>query len=358
MLWLFSHIGDRYGRKNALILTVVLMTLPTFLIGVLPTYSQIGIISTALIIFLRILQGFSLGGERSSTLSILVEMAPGDSRGLYTVFAGFSTTLGIILASLVCGLISNLFNDEQMMKFGWRIPFLMGIFTGFAVYFLRKYLDESTKFQEISSSDGISERPISEAVNKYRKQVITTFLSTVVFAVGFYIIFVYLITFSITYGNMELSTVLTMNTVNMFIGTLFLPFLGHLSDKLGRKPLLIAGALGTAVSPFILFSTFSGDSYGMKFIVQFFSGLMLFIYAGGLYPFLVELFPTRIRMTGLSLGHVMAFSIFGGSAPFVATFLIEKSGDFSLLSYYVALSAIISLLTVFSSVETYKSELD
>lgn len=352
-----SHIGDRYGRKNALILTVLLMTLPTFLIGVLPTYGQIGITATALIIFLRILQGFSLGGERSSTLSILVEIAPEGSRGLYTIFAGLSTTLGIILASLVCGIISNYFTDQQMLEFGWRIPFLMGILTGFAVYFLRKHLDESAKFQEVKSSKGISESPITEAVYKYRKQVVSTFLCTIMFAVGFYIIFVYLITFSVTFGKMQLPAILAMNTVNMFIGTLFLPFFGHLSDRFGRRPLLIAGAIGTAVSPFFLFTTFSGDSYVLKFAVQFLSGLMLFIYAGGLYPFLVELFPTRIRMTGISLGHVMAFSVFGGSAPFIATYLIEKSGDFRLVTYYVALTAVISLLTVFSSVETYKNDL-
>ena len=198
---------------------------------------------------------------------------------------------------------------------------------------------------------------ISEAINNYRKQVITTFLSTVMSAVGFYIIFVYLITFSVTYGNMDLSTVLTMNTVNMFIGTVFLPLFGYLSDRLGRRPLLLAGAIGTAVSPFILFTTFAGENYLLKFVVQFLSGLMLFIYAGGLYPFLVELFPTRIRMTGISLGHVMAFSIFGGSAPFIATYLIEKSGDFSLVTYYIVLTAVISVITVVSTGETYKSEL-
>ena len=352
-----SHIGDKYGRKNAFILTVILMTLPTFLIGVLPTYSQIGIAAPVLIILLRIMQGFSLGGERSSTLSILVEMAPKNSRGLYVVFAGFSTMVGIILASLVCGYVSSKFTFSEMLSFGWRIPFLLGIFTGVSAYFLRRNLSESTKFLEVKSSDEISETPLKEAVRDYWKQIIVTLFGTLVFAVSFYVIFVYLITFSVTVGKMELSEILKMNTINMIIGTAFLPFLGHLSDKIGRKPLMILGAAGTIISSFFLFKIFSGDDYQSKFIIQFVSGMFQFVYAAGLYPFMVELFPTKIRMTALSLGHVMGFSIFGGSAPLITAYLIGKTGNVESGAYYLVVCAIISLFAVLTLGETYKKDL-
>jgi len=355
---IISHIGDRYGRKNAFVLTVILMTLPTFLIGVLPTYSQIGITASVLIIVLRVMQGFSLGGERCSTLSILVEMAPRGSRALYTVFAGFSTTVGIILASLVCGFISSRFSFQEMLEFGWRIPFLLGILTGVAAYFLRRNLSESAKFLEVKSSAQLSEKPITEAIRDYRKQIVVTLLATLVFAVSFYVIFVYLITFSVTVGKMKLSTVLKMNTINMAIGTALLPFLGHLSDRIGRKPLMIFGAAGTIITSFFLFRIFSGDDYIAKFGIQLVSGLCQFIFAAGLYAMMVELFPTRIRMTALSLGHVMGFSIFGGSAPLVTSYLIGRTGNIESGGYYMAVCAVISLVAVLTVKETYKKELD
>ena len=334
------------------------MTLPTFLIGILPTYEQIGILATILIIVLRIMQGFSLGGERSSTLSILVEMAPPNSRGFYTVFAGFSTMIGIILASLVCGFISSLFTFEEMLKFGWRIPFLLGIVTGIVAYYLRKNLSESAKFLEIKSSANISENPVSESVKNYGKQILQTFLGTIVFGVSFYIIYVYLITFSVSVGKMELSSILKMNTVNMILGTALLPFLGYLSDKIGRKPLIIVGITGLIISSYFLFSIFSGDDYYAKFGIQFVSGIFIFIYAAGLYPLMVELFPTRIRMTSLSLGHVLGFAIFGGSAPFIAAYLIAKTGNVQSAAYYLIISSIISLIALLTVKETYKKELE
>ncbi|NIP31316.1 MAG: MFS transporter, partial [Candidatus Dadabacteria bacterium] len=239
-----SNIGDRFGRKNAFIITVILMTFPTFLIGILPTYAQIGITATVLIIILRILQGFSLGGERCSTLSILVEMAPDNRRGLYTTFAGFSTMVGIVLASAVCGFISSKFTFAQMLEFGWRIPFLFGILTGLIAYYLRKNLTESSKFIDVKSSEQISENPIKEAIKYYRKEILITLFGTIVFAVGFYINFVYLITYSATIGKMELSSILKLNTTNMVIITILTPVFGYLGDIVGRKPLIITGALG------------------------------------------------------------------------------------------------------------------
>ena len=355
---IISHIGDKFGRKNAFVLTVILMTLPTFLIGVLPTYEQIGITATVLIIIFRILQGFSLGGERSSTLSILVEMAPQNSRGLYVVFAGFSTMIGIILASLVCGFVSSKFTFPEMLSFGWRIPFLLGIITGIVAYYLRKNLSESAKFLEIKSSANISETPITEAVKGYWRQILATLFATLVFAVSFYVIFVYLITFSVTFGKMELSSILKMNTINMILGTAFLPFLGYISDKIGRKPLMIVGSIGIIITSLFVFKIFNGDDYYAKFGMQFASGIFQFIFAAGLYPFMVELFPTRIRMTALSLGHVLGFSIFGGSAPFITAYLIGKTGSVQSAAYYMVICSIISLFAILTIKERYKTELE
>lgn len=334
------------------------MTLPTFLIGVLQTYKQIGIAATVLIIILRILQGFSLGGERCSTLSILVEMAPENSRGRYVVFAGFSTMIGIILASLVCGFVSSKFTFPEMLSFGWRIPFLLGIITGIAAYYLRKNLSESAKFLEIKSSANISKKPITEAIKGYWRQILVTLFGTLVFAVSFYVIFVYLITFSVTVGKMELSSILKLNTINMILGTALLPFLGYISDKIGRRPLIIVGSIGIIITSLFVFKIFSGDDYFAKFGIQFASGMFQFIFAAGLYPFMVELFPTKIRMTALSLGHVLGFSVFGGSAPFITAYLIGKTDNVQSAAYYLVICSIISLFALLTVKKAYKKELE
>ncbi len=353
-----SQIGDKLGRKRAFIITVILMTLPTFLIGILPTYEHIGITATVLIIILRIMQGFSLGGERSSTLSILVEMAPKNLRGTYVVFAGTSTMAGIILASAVCGIVSNIFSPDEMTKFGWRIPFLLGIVTGLVAYMLRKYLNESEKFLEIKSAHQISQKPITETITYHWRNIIITFFGTMAFSVGFYVIFVYLITFSVTTGGMQLPDILKMNTINMVIITLLIPFFGYISDKVGRKPLMIVGSLSTAAISVYAFKVFAGDDYTAKFIFQLAVGLTMVIYAAGMFPFLVEIFPTRIRMTSISLGHVLGFAIFGGSAPVVVSYLLGATGNVLSPGIYLAITAIISFVSIIWVKETYRSELE
>ena len=157
---------------------------------------------------------------------------------------------------------------------------------------------------------------------------------------------------------MELSAVLKMNTINMAIGTALLPLFGHLSDRIGRKPLMVFGAAGIMVSSLFLFRIFSGDDYYAKFIIQLVSGMTQFVYAAGLYAMMVELFPTRIRMTALSLGHVLGFSIFGGSAPLITAYLIGKTGSVESGGYYLAVCAVISLLAILTVKETYKKELE
>ena len=355
---IISRIGDKHGRKKAFITTITLMAFPTFLIGILPTYEEIGIAASILIIFLRILQGISIGGERGGTLSILIEMAPDNSRGFYSVFAGFSTMFGIILASTICGVITIIFDSKEMLEFAWRIPFLLGIFTGLMGYYLRKHLEESTKFLQVKSNNLIPERPIHEALINYWKRILLTLFATLIFAAAFYSVFVYLITFSVTNGKTELSSILTLNTVNMLLITILLPLCGYFSDKVGRKPLMITGAIGIAVTSIFIFRIFSGDDYISKFLIQFIAGIFLIIYAAGLFAFMVELFPTRIRMTAISLGHVMGFSIFGGSAPFLLSYLIEKTGNSQSAAYYLIICSGISLITVLLSKETYRAELE
>ena len=149
-----------------------------------------------------------------------------------------------------------------------------------------------------------------------------------------------------------------MNTINMILGTAFFPLLGYISDKIGRKPLMIVGSIGIIITSLFVFKIFSGDDYYAKFGMQFVSGIFQFIFAAGLFPFMVELFPTRIRMTAISLGHVLGFSIFGGSAPFITAYLIDKTDNVQSAAYYLIICSIISLFAILTVKERYKEELE
>jgi MFS transporter, MHS family, proline/betaine transporter len=354
---MISSIGDRFGRKNAFILTLVLMTFPTVLIGVLPTYAEIGILATVLLIVLRFAQALSIGGERSATISLFAEIAPPKLRGMYSSMSLFSTTTGILLASAVCGLVSSSMSEEALMGYGWRIPFLLGLVTGIAAIFLRRIVQESEKFKELKSEGRITRSPLSESLRIHWRPIITILSATVMFAVSFYLIFVYIITFGTRYGGMELSAILKLNTTVLALTTVLIPLGGYLSDRIGRKPSLIIGCAGEILVGIVLFNVFSGDNLTLKIIVQIAGGLFMVVFAGAFAPFMAESFPTNVRMSGISMGNVIGFSVFGGSAPLVASYLISSTGNINAPGIYLSVCAVISLLAVTRIKETYKQEL-
>jgi MHS family proline/betaine transporter-like MFS transporter len=353
-----SSLGDRFGRKNAFIVTVILMTFPTVLIGILPTYESIGVAATVLLILLRILQALSVGGERSATLSLLAELAPPHLRGLYGSMSLFSTTAGILLASFVCGLVSSMLTPEELAEWGWRVPFLLGAVSGIAAYFLRRVVKESGMFLELKKTGGISKSPLVESVKEHWKPVLTILAATIMFSVGFYLIFVYIITFASKYGGMTLSQILAINTANLAVCTVLVPFSGYFSDRIGRKPAMIAGCAGELVAGLLLFKVFAGDDLNLKIAVQLFGGLMNVLFAGAFAAYMVESFPTRVRMSGISMGNVTGFSVFGGSAPLVASYLISRTGDVTSPGIYMAVGCAVSLAALLTVRETYRNRLE
>lgn len=354
---IIGSIGDRFGRKNAFLLTVILMTFPTVLIGLLPTYASIGISATVLLIVLRIGQALSVGGERSATLSLFTELAPPNLKGLYGSMSLFGTTTGILLASAVCGLVSSSMSAEDLMQWGWRIPFLLGAITGIVALFLRKTIEESEIFRNLKDSGEVSNSPVKESLVKHWRPVLVVLAATIMFAVSFYFIFVYIITFGIRYGGMPLSEILNINTINLAIVTVLLPVSAYLSDRVGRKPSLVVGCAGMVVVGFLLFSTFAGDNLTHKILIQLAGGLSMVLFAGAFAPFMAESFPTKTRMSGISLGNVIGFSVFGGSAPLVASFLISNTGSINAPGYYLSIGSLISLIAVLTIRETYRNKL-
>ena len=353
----FGNLGDKVGRKKVLIISVTLMAASTVLIGVLPTYARIGVMAPILLTLLRLVEGFSVGGEFTGTISFIVEHSQPSRRGFTGSFATFSLIGGILLGSAIGALITSTLSAEEVSNWGWRIPFILGIVVGGVGIYLRFGIEETPVFKSIEDKGGVVRTPILEALTNYRKEILIAMGATWAGAATFYIIFVYMPTYLSIENNMPISTALKINTITMIILMVVSPFMGALSDWVGRKPVLTSGCLGIAVLAYPLFSLLSAGNmlYALGAQAIFAVGLaMLFAPLGAT---LVELFPTRVRLSAMSLGYNLGFSIFGGTAPLVATYLIKETGSSVAPGIYLIFSALVSLIVFLKIRETYRDPL-
>ena len=357
---IFGILGDKLGRKKALEISVVMMAVPTTLIGVLPTYESVGILAPILLTIIRLIQGISVGGEFTGSISYVVENAPHPPhrRGFYSSWTVFSLLGGILLGSAIASIITNVFNDAQVQSFGWRIPFLLGLVIGIIGLFLRSGLDESPAFKKMKEAGKLAKTPITDAFKYHWKEILIVIGATCVGSVNFYIIFVYLTTFLSTESSLDLSTALEINTLSMIVLMIITPIMGYFSDKIGRKPLLIGGCLIIAIFAYPLFVEFTKGNPFHDLLSQIVFAIGLAMVFGPFGAMMVELFPARIRMSAVSIGYNVGFAVFGGTAPFVATYLIDITGNKLSPSYYLIVAALVSLVVFVTIKETYQDDVD
>ncbi len=356
---IFGVMGDKLGRKKALTASVILMALPTSMIGLLPTYESIGMWAALLLTVLRLLQGLSVGGELTGSISFIVENAPQDRRGFFGSWTIVGAVGGILLGSLVGMLLTLMMDAEALSNWGWRLPFLAGILIGIVGLILRRDMNEGEDFEKLKASGQISKSPLKEFFRDHTRTAIVTVFSIWCFAVSFYMLFVYLASYTHTFLGFKLEEALSINTFSMVILMGIILLMGHLSDKFGRKKVLIAGFIGFIIFSVPLFMIIDLAEY---WHIQFAQIAFAFIVGTqqGVFPAaLVERFPTRIRYTGLSVSYNFALAIFGGTTPMLATWLIHISdGDILMPCYYLMFSAIVSLIAVSKFEETYKKKLE
>jgi MHS family proline/betaine transporter-like MFS transporter len=354
---IFGVMGDRIGRKRALEISVIMMAIPTTLIGLLPTVSQIGIAAPILLTLLRLIQGMSVGGEYTGSISFVVEHAPKNKRGFYSSWSVFTLLGGILLGSAVSSFITNVLPKEDIAEWAWRIPFLLGISLGIFGLYLRRGLDESPTFKNLKESGQLSDSPVREAFKYHWRTILTIVGSTCVGSVNFYIIFVYLTTFLTDETHIPLSKALDINTLSMVALLILTPTFGYLSDKVGRKPFLIAGCIIIAIFAYPLFRVLTIGNVTYDMLVQLVFALGLSMVFGPYGAMIVEQFPARVRMSAISIGYNLGFAVFGGTAPLLATYLIKETGNKLAPSYYLVLAAVVSLIVFVKLRETYKDEI-
>lgn len=349
---IFGIYGDRHGRRKALSAVIFLMALSTLAIGLLPTYDQIGIAAPILLVVARLVQGLSAGGEWGGSTAYIVEYAPEGRRGFIGSWQQVSVGGGFLLGSLSGTVLSFALSPEALTSWGWRVPFLLGIVVGAIGAYLRWRLPDTPKYTDIEEHHAVSEAPLTEAIKQYPRETLTAFGITLHNTAAYYISLLYMTGYFVTVAKLPQPKAQLIGTICLAIFVILIPFTGRLSDRVGRRPLLMASCIGYALLSYPLFILGSSGSVPYAFLAQFVMIFFQSLYAGPCPAAYAELFPTRVRYTALSIGYNIAVALFGGFAPFIATWLIRETGSPLAPAFYVITAAVITFVILTQIRET------
>ncbi len=380
---LFGHLGDKFGRKLTLIITVSLIALPTALIAALPTYDYAkehwgrGWLAPVFLMLCRALQGLSMGGDFTGSATLLAEYAPKNRRAFFSCVMYIAAGVGTIVASLFVTILALTLTHEQLASWGWRVPFIGALVIGLLGIWLRLKAPESPEFEKNKKAHQLVAIPFIEVMRSHKKAIFIV-LGIVFFqAVGLYIPFVYTPTWLKEYLHFSFAQALAISTIGNLVMISLIPVAALLSDRIGRRPVLLISTLGTAIVsiPLYYWMISSGrpeaHSITNSFIVCLASIIIIGVLGsclqGTLPAALVESFPTNIRYSAVAFSYNLGAGVFGGTAPFVATYLVHNAHNLGLSSsettlqmpgYYLALAGVVASLVIFFSLkETFRTPL-
>lgn len=350
--FLFGSLGDRFGRQKILSFVILLMGCATVGIGLLPTYAQIGILAPILLVVCRLIQGLSAAGETIGSNSFVAEHAPADKRGLYVAFTwSFAVIPPIVAALLVLGL-TNSMTPEAYGSWGWRIPFLISGPLALVGLYIRNVLEESPAFKATKAAKRVTTSPISEAMRSQKRQMAYSFGLTAFSALSFYTFVGYFVSYLTTTVGLTSNDALISNSIGLSIACVTMIVSGGLSDRFGRKPILILGLVVTALSCVPAYLIAAQGNLVSAIIGQGMLAISCGLYWGPVGIALMELFPTRTRFSASAISYNVAYTIFGGTAPFVGTWMVLQSGSKIAPAIYMAVVSVIVFFVVLAIPET------
>ncbi|MEV0702895.1 MFS transporter [Saccharopolyspora sp. NPDC050389] len=350
--WVLGRIADRRGRKFGLTLSVTMMSFSALLIAIAPTHQQAGYLGAVLLLVARIMQGISLGGEYAASAAYLTEVSQRGRRGLGSSFQYVSVTIGQLLGLVVLMVLQAVMTEEQLTAWGWRIPFVIGAIAALVVFYLRRRMHETSAYVEEESHDAQMRRGTLREVWKHRRAAVLVFALTLGGSVAFYTYTTYLTKYLANSVGLSKPDAARVMFIALCLFTVLLPLGGALSDKIGRRPVLIFFGVGTTLGTYpIMTSMQRWTSFGVALALTMLALTIVAGYSSVNACVKAELFPTGIRTVGVAIPYALAQAIFGGTAEYVAL-AFRDAGVENYFFFYVSACGLVSLLTYLLMPET------
>ncbi|WP_157644289.1 MFS transporter [Bradyrhizobium sp. WSM2793] len=354
-----GYYGDKIGRKSTLVLTLMTMSLSTTLIGCLPTYAQAGALAPILLLLLRILQGMAVGGEWGGAVLMAVEFAPVGRRGLWGSFPQVGPSAGILLGTASFSLVSLFVSEADFLIWGWRIPFLISLLLAAVGMYIRLRVSETPSFKRIHQLTRQTKNPLMSVVREHPRELFHAIFARFADGGNFYLLTVFLLAYAADQAHIPRSQSLICLMIGTFANVITIPFFGRLSDSLGRRTVFIGGAIFMAVWAWPMFAMV--DSGKASMLALGLSIMMIFGHApvySTLASYYAELFPARMRYSGISIGYQSAGIILGGFMPLIASALIlTTDGKPWPVILIIAAQSLIAALSLYLGPETYKRDI-
>lgn len=352
---LLGHLADHAGRRKALIASVTIMSIATLLIAFLPNYHHAGMFAPLAFTFLRLVQGLAVGGELPGSATFLIEHMFANRRGLAGSLVLSTAFLGIFAGSLTASILSSVFTPAELASYGWRIAYLIGGLLGFYGIYLRIKSVESPQFTKANPSN---ELPAKLVFTRYIKQLALAITFTSIMAIGNYVLIAYVTTYLVKTAGFILQDALIINFIALFLLTVLIPFMGLLSDFVGRKPVFLSGLAGMVIFTFPVFWLLMSNNWVYVLCSEILLAITLAPLNATVPTIIAEMFPTRVRASGTSIGYNIGQAFFGGTVPLVALTLTEVTGNHYAPAWYVFIFALLVVFTTRFLQETFQRALD
>ncbi|MFC7624576.1 MFS transporter [Microlunatus sp. GCM10028923] len=353
----WGPLGDKIGRKKVLASVVLMTSGATFLMGLLPTYHNVGVVATIALVLLRLVQGFAAGGESSGATTLLAEYAPPNRRGYFASWVDNFGFLAFVAGSGLVLLLTALLSEPAMAEWGWRLPFLLAGPLGLAGLYLRQRLEDTPEFTRLEQDGEVIESPLRQTFRRAWIPMLFCVGFVVLKAVGHWSLQTFMPSYLSTTLQFTKLQSYTITTITLLVIAILVPAMGLLSDRVGRRPMLITGAAGFLILAYPAFWLMGQGQFLPAAAAMIVLGIFLAIFDGAVSAAMAELFPTAVRYGGMAVAYNVSVAIFGGATPYFAAWLITSTGSNTSPAFFVMAAALITGVTVLFARETHRTAL-